>query len=132
MLLRAYQVYEEETGQHGQPLYLSRSTDPNIVWDIEERIDGAQAALDAYDEQMKKMKSPPKGLNRYPVPRHHGGLELEGGLARERIFKESVNTTVTDELASELLEQGLIEVRPPQGYDPREYGDALVESAQTG
>lgn len=135
MLLRAYQAYEDETGPHGLPLYLSRSQDPGVVFHIEEQIDGAQQALEQYDEQMSKRKSPPRGLSRWVVARDSDGNEIEiSGLRRERFFIENAEVTNAgaNDYEQELLEQGLIEKRPPGGYDSKEYGDGLVDSATTG
>jgi hypothetical protein len=129
-------VYEDETSQtHGLPLWLSRANHAGIIWDVREKIDHAQAAIAEYDAAMEKQKNPPRGISRYVVAVDaNTGEELAlSGLKREELFKTAlVESSAETEQTLELIQEGLIDLKPAGGWDPREYGDGLIESASSG
>lgn len=126
LLFEAYQIYEDEgSTSHGLPIWMSRSGDPNLGFMVEESDDLADAALQKYDEEQGKKKSPRKGVSRYVVPVMLDGTPVpQGGLAREHFFGEMNKNTADriDANAQSLLDDGLIERKPKGGYDPNEYG----------
>jgi len=142
VLLRAYQRWEDETSDaSGLGMYVSRTTDPNIRFDIRERLDLAAAELEKWDEAHQGKKRTP-GMTRHAVAVDAvTGVELDlGGLAREQFFQEA--EAEAKRLATALAGGSGIEVEvddgvfverlaPGQKYDPSEYGDGAVASDET-
>lgn len=122
-MLEAYQIYEDETSQStGVPIYISRSSDPNIGWDIETFTDNADRELQTHDAKLAEKKNPPKGMGRIIRPVMMDGSPVpEGGLAREQ-FYTMMETGVPNISQQEAEELGIELHRPPGGYDASEYG----------
>lgn len=123
-LYEAHFVAKGEVSQTtGQPLWLTRSLDPNIGWMVDETIDQADAALDAYDKahtgDAKK-----DGSSRFAMPIAVDGDEgmLEGGLAREHHFLFNAKLTGGIEVDDESAGLDIDRKMPPGGYDPHLYG----------
>lgn len=122
-LYEAHFVAKAETSQTtGQPLWLTRSNDPNIGWAVEEAIDHADATLDAWDKAHRDDKK--DGSSRYAVPIAAEGYEhlLEGGVAREHHFLSSSSLGGEAEVDDEAAGLDIDRKMPPGGYDPRDYG----------
>jgi len=124
LLLRAYQTYEDEkSGETGLPLWLTRSGDPDIHFNVEAREDYAAAALAKWDkEQADKGDKAAKGMSRYAVPVNADGKPIEyGGVTRQQFREAAIKE------AENLAEGVDLELdRPEGGYDPAEYGDGLT------
>lgn len=132
VLLRAFQVYEDETGPHGLPIWATQTTDPEVRVEIKDSVDLATKEIQEYDERQSKKKTPPRGMNRWAVIVGTDGKPITyGGFARERMLQQRQEITegsAHDDFENDLMEQGLIEQKPAGGWDLSQYGDALVES----
>jgi len=125
LLLRAYQVFEDETSREsGLPMWIARSQDPEIMFVIEESEDRAAAALSEWDEkQSEKGKKAKKGLSRIAVPHTTDGNPLEyGGLTRQHFRVAAIQEEQDRQEGIDLERE-----RPDSGYDPTEYGDGLTD-----
>jgi len=125
LLLRAYQTFEDENSKEsGLPLWLTRSNDPDIHFNIESREDRAAVALAVWDkEQSDKGDKAPKGMTRYAVPVNANGEPIEyGGVTRQQ-FREAAIQEALDLAEGIDLERD----RPEGGYDPTEYGDGITD-----
>jgi hypothetical protein len=117
LLAEAYQIYDDEISKSsGLPMFITRSTDPNVQMMIEERVDQADAALADWDEKQSKKsdKKKTKGLTRYAVPFDAiaGEPLAYGGLEREAFYAQ---------LAEEMKDRngGAQEDEP---FDPKDFG----------
>lgn len=94
---------------------------------VDTATDVGEAALDAWDEAHQGKKREP-GTRRFLVPVPVGDVEIEGGIARERMLLDlALGKRETDEDAAISLKDGSAEldierVRPPSGYDIAAYG----------
>lgn len=125
LLLRAYQIFEDEnSNEHGLPMWLTRSIDPEIMFVVEEREDRAAAALQEWDEkQPTDPKKRKKGMTRYVVPYMTEGEPLQyGGVTRQQ-FRQAAIQEEQDRQEGLDLERD----RPESGYDPTQYGDGLTD-----
>lgn len=124
LLIQAYQQLEDESGnEHGLPLWLARSRDPEVMFVVETNEDRAAAALADWDKKHEKTKK--EGLVRFVVPYSTDGTPLEyGGLTRQRYREAAIQEAQDREEGVELDRE-----RPEGGYDPTEYGDGLTKPA---
>lgn len=116
-------MWDAETDKRtGQPIWLASSRDPSVGWDVIEDMNYAEAELTKFDEKNKK---PKPGARRWIVPVSIDSERpvLEGGLGRERYMREMEtmqrDLTVRDNDGTEL---DIDRVRPPEGYNPADYG----------
>ncbi|HET8780740.1 MAG TPA: hypothetical protein VFM66_11750 [Agromyces sp.] len=127
MLVEALQVFEDETSKStGLPVWLARSGDPAITFEVHEGVDLADAAIQEFDKAQKGPKGdkePPAGSYRYVLPQSLDGSPVpEGGIERERLLREASERQRT---GGEPLPGSTIDIprkRPAGGYDISEYG----------
>lgn len=125
LLLEAYQSHEEEQDQKtGLPIWVTR--DDGLMFNIEEGINYAEAALADFDKAAKGPKGdkePPAGLFRYVAPTSDDGSPVpEGGIAREEALRR-ISQQMTAERG--LLPGSTLDIerkKPAGGYDASDYG----------
>lgn len=134
-LIEAYQIFESEiSSSSGLPVWLTRSLDPNIGFEIETRIDIADAMLESWDKKHGGDKRAP-GLSRMAVPVALSEGEplplVYGGLNREQfVLAAGQATRDAEEYEDEDENLGPIQRhRPVGGYNPADYGDGLTTPA---
>lgn len=126
LMFEAYEIALTETsGDHGLPLWLARSNDPTIGFEIETAKDPASAMLQDWDEKQSKKDVQEKGVSRFVVPMDlaTGKPLVYGGLDRERWLKEmGSNERPEDERFDDEGEEMYIDrIRPIGGYDLSQY-----------
>lgn len=129
-MFEAHETYfAEHSGNHGHATWLTQTGDPEILADVKDTLDIADAALAEYDEKQANKKNAQKGLSRFvvlvtpegdPVPT--GGIVREAGLkAQAALLNPELGLTDDDD---DLARRR----RPAQGYNPADYGDGIVDS----
>jgi hypothetical protein len=121
-LMDALDLAEREINdQTGLPRWLTGTGSPEVDFLVETQEDGAQRALDEYDESAAG-KDRKHGVNRYVVPESITGVPIEGGVARARFLAyaagqmpELDETPLVDEL-------GIETKKPVGGWNAAEYG----------
>lgn len=131
LMLRAYQQYEDEISKSsGLPFWVSRSLDPEVIIEIEERADRADQLLAEWDHK-NGGKDNKRGVSRYAVVRNASGEYMDyGGLTRQQ-FQQAAIQEQRDraEIDNDPDDEG-IEIerdRPRGGYDPSDYGDGVTD-----
>lgn len=119
-LVSALDQLDRDTSEvTGLPWWMTRTGHPELIFQVDTVEDGAERALDQYDEKQKKKP----GVRRFVVPVGVGDFEVEGGLARERMLRFAA--AQADETAAEddeLAALGVETARPPGGWNAAEYG----------
>lgn len=89
LLLHAYQIFEDEISKStGLPFWVTRSLDPELILEIEEREDRADTLLADWDKKWQG-KDEKRGISRFVVAMDAEGKPFEyGGLTRQS-FRET-------------------------------------------
>jgi hypothetical protein len=122
-LFDALDMLEREISQtNGLPRWLTGTASPDVDFMVETAYDGAEAALDAWDEQHQGKKKVP-GTHRFAVPHALGDEPIEGGLARQRMLlyalaQEAGKTDDDDPSAGLDIDRR----RPAEGWNTADYG----------
>jgi hypothetical protein len=128
LLAHAYQIFEDEISRNtGLPVWLTRSLDPNLRLDIEERFDPADRLLADWDAK-NSGKDKKRGVSRTVVALNADGKPFEyGGITRQH-YREAAIQEERDRI-EELEDVEFESDRPEGGYNPAEYGDGLTNPA---
>lgn len=121
-LYEAHAIWKAETSTTtGYPLWLTRSLDPAVGWQVQEATDFADAALDEWD---KAHPDHEPGAGRHVVPVVPPGYEdlLAGGLAREHHFRINFELQSGAPPDDESAGLDIDRKRPPGGWNPADYG----------
>jgi hypothetical protein len=124
-LYEAHAIYKAETSSTtGYPIWLTRSLDPAINWQVQESKDQADAVLDEWDKANADRAG---GVTRHVVPIAAPGHEhlLEGGLARQHHFVLTAELERGADPEDESAGLDIDRVPPPGGYSPQDYGDSI-------
>lgn len=125
LLYLAYRIYQDEVSKNsGLPYWIARNVDPEILIQVEERVDYADRALAEWDAKFAGDEKK-KGVSRFAVVLDGEGNPMEyGGLTRQDFHQAAIQET-QDRADGIEIERD----RPEGGYDPAEYGDGLTNPA---
>lgn len=109
---------------------MTRSLDPGIVLEVEEREDRADRLLAEWDHK-NGTKDGKRGISRFVVAKDAEGKPLDyGGLTRQQFQQAAIQEQRDLAKATADSDDELIEIerdRPRGGYDPAEYGDGVTD-----
>lgn len=129
-LVSALDMLERDRNPNtGLPWWLTRTGHPAVQFRVDTMEDGAQRALDEYDEKDTGKKRKP-GITRFAVPVGIDDFAVEGGLAREAMLRFAAEQADPDaeHEDDDLRALGIETKRPTGGYNAAEYGEIVQSS----